>query len=197
MAKAQAPLRAILDLLSYPIDRWVGHSAADPVSKFNIYRYISNRKLKLLSFIFIIPAIAQDLLNSGSIVIDAASILQPTSTSVMLKISSHVYVPGPFTVKTDPLQLQIFVPQTGSDYPMATLNMPANSIHKNTSMNMDGSQFTPFENYTSWQGFVHNTIFLDDGGLGLKGHVGTQLGQIKKFNLDINKVAPSKGTSFP
>ncbi|KAH8694961.1 hypothetical protein BGW36DRAFT_428860 [Talaromyces proteolyticus] len=143
-------------------------------------------------FIFIIPRIAQDLLNSGSIVIDFAHILQPTNNSVVLNIGSHVYVPGPFTVSTDPLQLQLYVPEVGSDYPMALLDMPEDRIHKNTSMNTVGNQFTPFMNYTSWHEFVHNTIFLDSGGLGLKGSVRTQLGKIKKFTLDLNKVVPSK-----
>ncbi|CRG86116.1 hypothetical protein PISL3812_03119 [Talaromyces islandicus] len=144
-------------------------------------------------FIYIIPRIAQDLLNSGSIVIDSASILQPTSESVMLNVQSHVYVPGPFTVSTDPLHLNMFVPQVGADYPMSVLELPSNKIHKNTSMDTNGTLFTPFTNYTSWQNFVHNTIFLDAGGLGLKGTVPTRLGKIKKFDLDLDKSVPSKG----
>ncbi|QKX56957.1 uncharacterized protein TRUGW13939_04065 [Talaromyces rugulosus] len=144
-------------------------------------------------FIYIIPRIAQDLLNSGSIVIDGASILQPTSKTVMLKVESHVYVPGPFTVHTEPLHLNMFVPQVGSEYPMSVLELPENKIHKNTSMDTNGTILTPFVNYTSWQNFVHNTIFLDAGGLGLKGTVPTRLGKIKKFDLDLDKNVPSKG----
>jgi hypothetical protein len=113
----------------------------------------------------------------------------------MLNVQSHVYVPGPFTVHTDPISLDMYVPQVGSEFPMSVLDMPANKIHKNTSMDTNGTMFTPFTNYTSWQNFVHNTIFLDDGGLGLKGTVPTQLGKIKKFDLDLNKVVPSKGLS--
>ncbi|RAO64653.1 uncharacterized protein BHQ10_000665 [Talaromyces amestolkiae] len=143
-------------------------------------------------FLLIIPAIAQDLLNSGSIVIDSASILQPTNNSVILSIASHIYVPGPFTVHTDEEHLQLYVPQVGSDYPMALLNLPAASVHKNTSIGENG-QYTVFENYTSWQNFVHNTIFLSAGSLGLKGKIGTQLGKIKKFTLDLDKQVPSNG----
>lgn len=144
-------------------------------------------------FIYIIPRIAQDLLNSGSVVIDGASILEPTNTSVKLNVQSHVYVPGPFTVHTDPLSLDMFVPQVGSEYPMSVLHLPSNKIHKNTSMDTNGTLLTPFTNYTSWQNFVHNTIFLDSGGLGLKGTVPTQLGKIKKFDLDLDKSVSSKG----
>lgn len=75
---------------------------------------------------------------------------------------------------------------------MAPLNLPAAKIHKNTSIGENG-QYTVFENYTSWQNFVHNTIFLDAGSLGLKGKVGTQLGKIKKFALELDKAVPSKG----
>lgn len=111
---------------------------------------------------------------------------------MILSISSHIYVPGPFTVRTDAEHLQLYVPQTGSDYPMALLNLPATKIHKNTSIGENG-QYTVFENYTSWQSFVHNTIFLSAGSLGLKGKVGTQLGKIKKFTLDLDKQVPSNG----
>lgn len=151
--------------------------------------------MTLTSFLLIIPAIAQDLLNSGSIVIDSASILQPTNNSVILSIASHIYVPGPFTVHTDEEHLQLYVPQVGSDYPMALLNLPAASVHKNTSIGENG-QYTVFENYTSWQNFVHNTIFLSAGSLGLKGKIGTQLGKIKKFTLDLDKQVPSNGGFF-
>ena len=89
----------------------------------------------------------------------------------------------------------MYVPQVGSDYPMAVLNLPAATVHKNTSIGEDG-QYTVFENYTSWQNFVHNTIFLNAGGLGLKGKIGTRLGKIKKFTLNLDKTVPSNGTLF-
>lgn len=111
---------------------------------------------------------------------------------MILSISSHIYIPGPFTVRTDPQQLQLYVPQVGSEYPMALLNLPSTKIHKNTSIGENG-QYTVFENYTSWQNFVHNTIFLNAGSLGLKGKVGTRLGSIKKFTLDLDKQVPSNG----
>lgn len=148
------------------------------------------------SFLLIIPRIAQDLLNSGSIVIDSASILQPQNDSILLSIKSHIYVPGPFTVQTEPEHLQMYVPQTGPDYPMAQLNLPGVSIHKNTSIGAD-NQFTLFDNYTSWQSFVHNTIFLNAGGIGLKGKVTAQLGKIKQFTLNLNKQLPSNGSFLP
>ncbi|KAF3385974.1 hypothetical protein DPV78_012351 [Talaromyces pinophilus] len=138
----------------------------------------------LQTFLLVIPSIAQDLLNSGSIVIDAATVLQPQNDSVLLSIASHIYVPGPFTVQTEPTQGQLYVPQIGSAYPMAQLNLPGMRIHKNTNIRAT-SQYTVFENYTSWQSFVPDTIFLNTGGLGLKGKIITQLGNIKKFSLDI------------
>ncbi|KUL81439.1 hypothetical protein ZTR_09545 [Talaromyces verruculosus] len=143
-------------------------------------------------FLLVIPSIAQDLLNSGSIVIDAATVLQPQNDSVLLSIASHIYVPGPFTVQTEPTQLQLYVPQIGSVYPMAQLNLPGIRLHKKTNISAT-SRYTVFENYTSWQCFVHNTIFLNTGGLGLKGKIITQLGSIKKFTLDLDKTVPSNG----
>lgn len=89
----------------------------------------------------------------------------------------------------------MYVPTTGSEYPMALLNLPSAKIHKNTTIGENG-QFTPFENYTSWQSFVHNTIFLDDGSLGLKGDVDTRLGKIKEFTLHLDKSIPSRGSSL-
>lgn len=135
------------------------------------------------------------MLNSDSIVIDAATVLQPQNDSVLLSIASHIYVPGPFTVQTEPTQLQLYVPQIGSAYPMAELNLPGIKIHKNTTIRAT-NQYTVFENYTSWQSFVHNTIFLNTGGLGLKGKIITKLGKIKEFTLDLDKAIPSNGM-FP
>ncbi|OKL63371.1 hypothetical protein UA08_01697 [Talaromyces atroroseus] len=143
-------------------------------------------------FLLIIPRIAQDLLNRGSIVINNASILQPQNDSVILSISSNIYIPGPFTVNTQPEHLQMYIPQTGSQYPMVQLNLPGAKVHKNTTIEETG-QYTPLENYTTWHEFVHDTIFLNDGSLGLKGSVVAQLGKIKSFTLDLNKVAPAKG----
>lgn len=96
---------------------------------------------------------------------------------------------------TSAQHLQLFVPQVGSEYPMAELTLPATSIHKNTSLGVL-NQYTPFENYTSWQSFVHNTIFLSAGGMGMKGTVGTQLGKIKEFTLNLDKTSPSNGAFF-
>lgn len=75
---------------------------------------------------------------------------------------------------------------------MAVVNLPKVNIHKNTSIGENG-QYTPFENYTSWHSFVHNTIFLKGGGIGLKGKISTQLGKIKSFTLNLNKIVPSNG----
>jgi hypothetical protein len=198
MAKGQEPFPSVLDYPSYYSDRYRGYFVANSVSSRLPLEFLfpSTTNTLQTSFIYIIPRIAQDLLNSGSIVIDGASILQPTSTSVMLNVQSHVYVPGPFTVHTEPLHLDMFVPQVGSEYPMSVLDLPENKIHKNTSMDTNGTILTPFVNYTSWQNFVHNTIFLDAGGLGLKGTVPTRLGKIKKFDLDLNKDVPSRGWSY-
>lgn len=125
--------------------------------------------------------------------IDSANITQPRNDTVLLAITSNVYIPGPFTVRTDPQVLDMFIPETGSAYPMAKLYLPASWMHKNRSIGTVSPQLTPFTNKTTWQQFVHNTIYLHDGALGLKGTVTTQLGSIKKFNLDLDKSIPSLG----
>jgi Protein of unknown function (DUF3712) len=86
----------------------------------------------------------------------------------------------------------MYVPQTGSQYPMTLLNLPGAKVHKNTTIGETG-QYTPFENYTTWQQFVHDTIFLNDGTLGLKGSIVAQLGKIKAFTLNFDKITPAKG----
>jgi hypothetical protein len=126
-------------------------------------------------------------------VIDSANITQPRNDSVILAMKANVYIPGPFTVHTEPQVLQMYIPQAGSAYPMGTLYLPAATMHKNRSIATENPQFTPFTNKTTWQQFVHNTIYLDKGALGLKGIVTTHLGRIKEFNLNLNMDVPSLG----
>ena len=128
----------------------------------------------------------------GSIVINSGSLLQPTSNSIVLSLNASIYVPGPFTVHTAPSDLQLYLPPVGSQYPVGTIHLQGETIRGNTSIVIE-EQYLPFENYSSWQTFIHNAITFDSGPLGLKGPIFTRLGKIKGFILQLDKWSTSKG----
>jgi hypothetical protein len=143
------------------------------------------------SFVYIVPAIAQDLLNKGNITITSAQILQPHADNVMLTMTASIYIPGGFTVGTDPSTLEMFVPGSGPIAPFGHLYLPERTIHGNTTTGVT-NQLTPILNQTSWQQFVTNTIMLQGGPLGLDGNVHIHLGKLNA-DLTLNKAVWSNG----
>ncbi|KAL1963085.1 hypothetical protein VTN77DRAFT_8731 [Rasamsonia byssochlamydoides] len=130
-----------------------------------------------LFFIYAIPAISQDLLNKGTLTIESAEILQPRADNVVLTMIASIYIPGGFTVKTDPTTLDMYIPGPGPIAPFGQLFLPENTVHGNTSMGVR-NQLTPLINQSAWQEFVNNTVFLDNGPLGLYGHIRAHLGKL-------------------
>lgn len=143
------------------------------------------------SIIYGIPAISQDLLNKGTITVESAQILQPRKDNVILTMISSIYIPGGFTVKTDPTTLDMYIPDGGPISPFAQLFLAKNTVHGNTSMGVY-NQPTPLLNLSAWQDFVNNTVFLHDGPLGLYGHVNSHLGKLSA-NLTLQKTVHSNG----
>ncbi|KAL1850049.1 hypothetical protein Plec18170_007146 [Paecilomyces lecythidis] len=141
-------------------------------------------------FVFIVPAIAQDVLDSSKLVITEAHILQPRPDSVVLTMLSALNLAG-FSVQMDPMTLSLFVPQLGPS-PFANLYLPATKVHGNTTLGVT-NQFTPILNQTSWQGFVDNAVNLGVGVVGMMGKSKIHMGKLQA-NLNMHKEVPSNGT---
>ncbi|GAD98918.1 conserved hypothetical protein [Paecilomyces variotii No. 5] len=138
-------------------------------------------------FVFIVPAIAQDVLDSSKLVITEAHILQPRPDSVVLTMLSALNLAG-FSVQMDPMTLGLFVPQLGPS-PFANLYLPATKVHGNTTLGVT-NQFTPIINQTSWQGFVDNAVNLGVGVVGMEGRSKIHMGKLHA-DLNMHKEVPS------
>ncbi|GAD93902.1 conserved hypothetical protein [Paecilomyces variotii No. 5] len=127
-------------------------------------------------FLLIIPAIAQDVLNSSKLLLVSGVVADPKPDSVLLTVISALNLKG-FTVKTDPLTLDLFIRKL-SDEPFAKVNIPASTVHDNTTLGVTNQQ-TPLLNQQGWQQFVNNVLFLDKGLVSVRGNTNAYLGKLK------------------
>ncbi|KAJ9388412.1 hypothetical protein DTO063F5_2743 [Paecilomyces variotii] len=138
-------------------------------------------------FVFIVPAIAQDVLDKSKLVITEAHIMQPRPDSVVLTMLSALNLAG-FSVYMDAMTLGLFVPQVGPS-PFVNLYLPATKVHGNTTLGVS-NQFTPIINHTGWQAFVDNAVNLDVGVVGMEGKSTVHMGKLHA-NLNMYKEVPS------
>lgn len=146
------------------------------------------------SFVYIIPAIAQDLLNSATITLDSVSVLQPRANSSLVSLEASINIPGPFTVRTDPTTLGVYLPDSNNKSSLIDLDLGSYTVHGNSSIGVT-NQHTPYVNYTGWQEFVNNTIFKDITTLGLIGPITGHLGKLVA-HLHLDKQISTNGWSL-
>ncbi|KAL1852288.1 hypothetical protein Plec18170_006014 [Paecilomyces lecythidis] len=128
-------------------------------------------------FLLIIPAIAQDVLNSSKLLLVSGVVAEPKPDSVLLTVMSALDLKG-FTVRTDPLTLDLFIRKFDNNDPFAKVNIPAAKVHDNTTLGVKDQQ-TPLLSQSGWQQFVNNVLFLDKGLVSVKGNTNAYLGKLK------------------
>lgn len=127
-------------------------------------------------FLLIIPAVAQDVLNSSKLVLVSGEVLDPKPDSVLLTVISALDLKG-FTVRTEPLTLDLFIRKL-SDESFAQVNIPAAKVHGNTTLGVT-DQHTPILYQPGWQQFVENVLFLEKGLVSVRGKTTAYLGKLK------------------
>ncbi|KAJ9295977.1 hypothetical protein DTO271G3_5552 [Paecilomyces variotii] len=127
-------------------------------------------------FLLIIPAVAQDVLNSSELVLVSGVVADPKPDSVLLTVISALDLKG-FTVRTEPLTLDLFIRKL-SDESFAQVNIPAAKVHGNTTLGVT-DQHTPILYQQGWQQFVDNILLLEKGLVSVRGKTTAYLGKLK------------------
>ncbi|KAI2898861.1 hypothetical protein CBS76997_818 [Aspergillus niger] len=135
-------------------------------------------------FCVIIPAIAQRVLDNGTLVLVHADVLQPRPNSIMLSINSALKLPISFPVRMDNLTLSLFNRFLPENNTWAKLYMDGATISGNTTLSVD-DQFTPLDVY-QWRQYVRSVVFEAHAPLSVKAPVTAYIGKLKS-HITLNK----------
>ncbi|GLA14046.1 hypothetical protein BDQ94DRAFT_171011 [Aspergillus welwitschiae] len=135
-------------------------------------------------FCVIIPAIAQRVLDNGTLVLVHADVLQPRPNSIMLSINSALNLPISFPVRMDNLTLSLFNRFLPENNTWAKLYMDGATISGNTTLSVD-DQFTPLDVY-QWTQYVRSVVFEAHAPLSVKAPVTAYIGKLKS-HITLNK----------
>ncbi|GKZ91678.1 hypothetical protein AnigIFM63604_009571 [Aspergillus niger] len=148
-------------------------------------------------FCVIIPAIAQRVLDNGTLVLVHADVLQPRPNSIMLSINSALNLPISFPVRMDNLTLSLFNRFLPENNTWAKLYMDGATISGNTTLTVD-DQFTPLDVY-QWTQYVRSVVFEAHAPLSVKAPVTAYIGKLKShitLNKDIKQNTLSSFAGF-
>lgn len=118
--------------------------------------------------------------------------MKPRPDSVQLTLQSsldlHILLP----VRIEPITLELYVGETGPEYPWADVTIPGLKVHGITTLGVENVP-TPLINTTVWTDYVREVVFQKEAALGIKGATNSYLGVLKAHvNMQKNVVSPSK-----
>src|SRR6266536_5257341 len=103
-------------------------------------RFGSSSKLHV-SFLVIVPAIMQRIVNTADLPVHSASLLSPTATGVQFSLNASFKVPAGITVHLKPLTLVLFNSNTSSaKYPYFKLSISETKLKGNTTISVAGQE---------------------------------------------------------
>lgn len=145
------------------------------------------------SFLVVIPAVAQLVMNKSDLVLTHAVVSQPKDTSTILTIESKIDLGVAIPVRIEPVTLNLFDRTLGKDYPYAAADIAGQTISGNYTLGVE-EQPTPIQNMTSWRKFVHEVVFMEEATLSVSGGTNGYLG-VLKCPVKIDKDITSPGMS--
>ncbi|KAJ5377164.1 uncharacterized protein N7496_004573 [Penicillium cataractarum] len=142
-------------------------------------------------FLVIIPAISQLVVNKSSLVLVNAAVMQPRPDSIQLTLQSALDLKIALPVRIEPIVLNLFNRDTGSDNPWANITIDGKTIKGNTTLGVTDTH-TPFANETIWTNYVHDVVFKKESTLSLRGSTNSYLGKLKSHvTMDKDVVSPT------
>ncbi|KAJ5120997.1 uncharacterized protein N7515_008958 [Penicillium bovifimosum] len=143
------------------------------------------------SFLVVIPAVAQLVVNKADIRLIKAEVMNPTPESVRMTLETKINLKLALPVRLDPVVFYTFVRKFGHETPYAAIDIPGQTVKGNYSLGVY-DQFTPLLNLTTWEEFVHQAVYQEKTSLSLYGKTTGYLGVLKnKITLDRNIVIPT------
>jgi hypothetical protein len=178
------------DLLSNSL----AHLVSDPVT---LLLPLIQFELTPESFMVIIPAIAQLVVNKADIRLVNAEVMNPTPDTVRMTLETKVNLKLALGVRLDPVVFYTFVRKYGHENAYAGIEIPGQTVKGNYSLGVD-DQFTPLLNLTTWEAFVHQVVYQKETALSLYGKTTGYLGVLKNhIVLDRDIVIPSMSITAP
>ncbi|KAJ5552740.1 hypothetical protein N7494_002118 [Penicillium frequentans] len=142
-------------------------------------------------FLVVIPAIAQLVLNKSDLVLVNATVNQPKPDSVIMTLETKVDLKLAIPARIENLTLALFERAYGANDAYASITIPGQTIKGNHSMGVT-DQYTPLQNMTAWEDFVHQVVFEKEASLAIAGQTNAYLGVLKSHvNLNKNIVTPT------
>lgn len=137
-----------------------------------------------LSFLVIIPAIAQRMVDTTSFPIHSVSIMSPTLNSTVLSLTASIKVPPPFKVRLEPITLQLYRPEAGSDAPYVNFALEQQILKGNTTIKVV-NQTVEIADKQEFIEFLRGAVLNEKFVLAAKGETTAHLGSLKaKVKLD-------------
>lgn len=145
------------------------------------------------SFLVIIPAVAQRVVDTSTLLLVKADVMKPRPDSVELTIESALKLPIGVPVRIDPMTLELFNRDNkGGNGTWGKLFLKDYTISGNTTLGVK-NQHTPL-NVTEWTQYVHNVVFMKHGPLSVYGKTTAYLGQLKN-HVTMDKDIPQNSKS--
>ncbi|CAG8243128.1 unnamed protein product [Penicillium salamii] len=136
-------------------------------------------------FLVVIPAVAQLVVNKSDLWIVNAEVLNPTPTTVEMTLAAKVNLKLALGVRLDPVIFYAFVRSYGHENSYLQIDIPGQTIKGNYTLGV-ANQHTPLLNLTTWETFVHQTVFQKETALSLYGVTNGYLGVLKS-HIVLNK----------
>jgi hypothetical protein len=131
------------------------------------------------------------VVNKSDLVLVNAAVMQPRPDSIQLTLESALNLKIALPVRIEPIVLNLFNRDTGSDNPWANITIDGKTIKGNTTLGVTDKP-TPLSNVTVWTNYVHDVVFKKESTLSLRGTTNSFLGKLKsKVTMDKDVVSPS------
>lgn len=139
----------------------------------------------------IFPAIAQRLVDSASLPINSASILNPTPDSVLYSIEATLNIPKGITVDLKPLNLSLYTPDLGPSDPYIEVAFPEYHLKGKTTLQIV-NQTAKILDQVQFEEFLVSAVDAKNFTLSAYGATAAYLGKLKA-EIELKKTVELPG----
>lgn len=130
------------------------------------------------SFLVVIPAIGQRIVDDTDLPIYGAEILDPKPDTISFALHTSLKVPGGLRIHTDPLDLSLFDKDSGPKEPYLSVSLPAYNLKGTTDMIITQNN-TKILNKSKFIDTLISAVYNERFTLSAKGSTVGHLGKLK------------------
>jgi hypothetical protein len=137
------------------------------------------------SFLVIIPALAQLLVNKTNLPIYSATLIAMSDDAVKIGLSTELSVPGGITVSLDPLELWLYNKDTPGFFPYTMVPMDKTEVSGTTEITVEDTT-VGVGNRTELHSWLRTMLYQKTTLISVKGNTTAHLGALH-FNINLKK----------